>query len=300
MQQALPTTFGLKAAGWLTETLKARRSLAETRTSLAAQLGGAAGTLASLGEYGLDVLREFAAETGLSESVVPWHTGRSRIVGIGGALAVVAGVAEKIATDVILLLQTEVGEVSEPSGDGRGGSSTLPHKRNPVLSVSARASARRVYALCGVLISSSGQEHERAAGVWHAEWDALSDALSLAGGAVRAMREVAEGLEVHPEKMRRNLDLTDGMLLAENVTTLLSGKLGRLEAHGLVREACARTLGGGGSLGEELLADEKISAALTEEEIRGTLEPENYLGSAAAFVDRALNIYEEYKKETER
>ncbi|QIN85257.1 3-carboxy-cis,cis-muconate cycloisomerase [Rubrobacter tropicus] len=294
LQQALPTTFGLKAAGWLVSVLEARRRLSELRASgLAAQLGGAAGTLASLGDSGLPVLREFALELGLAEAPVPWHTDRTRISEIGTTLSLLAGVLAKISHDVILMAQTEVGEVSEPAGEGRGGSSTLPHKRNPVLSVTAAANACRVQNLAHTLQAAMAQEHERAAGAWHSEWEALSEALALAGGAAANVREVVEGLEVHQEKMRENLGATRGMLLAENAATVLSERLGRLEAHGLVEAACRRALAENRHLREELVQDERIGRVLTEAEIDAALDPAGYLGSAGAFVDRALELYRE-------
>ena len=192
MQQALPTTFGLKAAGWLVSTLEAWWRLLDVRgAGLAAELGGAAGTLASLGGDGLEVLRGFAEELGLPEPVVPWHAARLRIAGLGNALSLVAGVVQKIALDIILLSQTEVGEVAEATG---GGSSTLPHKRNPVGSVLSSACARRVLALAGTLQEAMAAEHERAAGTWHTEWETLSDALALTGGATAAIRGVLESL----------------------------------------------------------------------------------------------------------
>ncbi|MDP8901164.1 MAG: 3-carboxy-cis,cis-muconate cycloisomerase, partial [Actinomycetota bacterium] len=292
LQQALPTTFGLRAAGWLVLVLEARRRLRELRASgLAVQLGGAAGTLASLGESGLPVLEEFALELGLPEPPLPWHTDRTRISNIGEALSLLAGVLGKISKDIILMAQTEVGEVAEPAGEGRGGSSTLPHKRNPILSVTAAANARRVQDLARTLGAAMVQEHERAAGAWHSEWEALSDALALTGGAAANVREATEGLEVHPERMRENLDRTGGMLLAENVTTLAAGRLGRLEAHDLVEAACRRAIEEGKHLREELLGDGRIREALSEEEIDAALDPAGYLGSAGSFVDRALALY---------
>jgi 3-carboxy-cis,cis-muconate cycloisomerase len=292
LQQALPTTFGLKAAGWLVSVLEARRRLLEVRaTKLAAQLGGAAGTLASLGDSGAEVLKEFARELELAEPAVPWHTDRSRISEIGGALSLLSGALGKISLDIILMAQTEVGEVSEPAGAGRGGSSTLPHKRNPILSVTAAASVRRVHDISHTLQSAMVQEHERAAGAWHSEWEALSDALALTGGAAAAVREATEGLEVHPKKMRANLDATGGLLLAEHVTTIVAEHLGRLEAHDLVEAASRRTVESGRSLREELLAEPALKEVLSEEDIDAALDPVGYLGSAGAFVDRALELY---------
>jgi 3-carboxy-cis,cis-muconate cycloisomerase len=292
LQQAMPTTFGLKAASWLVSVLETRKKLVEVRSSrLAAQLGGAAGTLASLGDSGISVLEEFARELDLVEPVAPWHTDRTRVAEVGGALSLVAGVLAKISLDVILLSQTEVGEVAEPPDGGRGGSSTLPHKRNPILSVTAAASARRVVDLSRTLQATMAQEHERAAGAWHSEWEALSDALALTGGAAAAVREVTEGLQVHPEKMRENLAATGGLLLAENVTTVAAERLGRLKAHDLVQAVARRAADDERSFREELLGDGEIREVLSEEEIDAALDPAGYLGSAGAFVDRALAQY---------
>jgi 3-carboxy-cis,cis-muconate cycloisomerase len=294
LQQALPTTFGKKAAGWLVSVLEAEGRLSVVRESgLAVQLGGAAGTLASLGPMGTRVLGEFARELDLAEPTVPWHTDRARISAIGSALSLVAGVLAKISRDVILMAQTEVGEVAEPAGEGRGGSSTLPHKRNPILSVTAAANARRVLDLSHTLQAAMVGEHERAAGAWHSEWEALSDALALTGGAAAAVREVTGGLEVRPEKMLENLNATGGLLLAENVTTVAAEHLGRMEAHDLVEAASHRTLEGGKSLREELLSEPRLCEVISEEEMNSALDPQGYLGSAGEFVDRALKLYRE-------
>ncbi len=204
-----------------------------------------------------------------------------------------AGILEKMSADVILLSQTEVGEVAEPPAEGRGGSSTLPHKRNPILSVTAVASSRRARDLCQTLRSAMPQEHERAAGAWHTEWESLSDALALTGGAAANVREVTEGLEVHPGRMRGNLEATKGMMLAENVATVAAEKLGRLAAHDLVGAACRRALQEDRYLRDELLENEEIRAALSESEIEAALDPAGYLGSAGAFVDRVLELYKE-------
>jgi 3-carboxy-cis,cis-muconate cycloisomerase len=292
LQQALPTTFGLKAAGWLVSVLEARGRLLEVRSSrLAAQLGGAAGTLASLGGDGPSVLEEFARELDLAEPALTWHTDRTRVAELGGALSLVAGVLAKISLDVILLSQTEVGEAAEPSGEGRGGSSTLPHKRNPVLSVSAVACSRRVRDLSQTLQAAMAGEHERAAGAWHSEWESLSDALALTGGAAAAVREVTEGLEVYPEKMRENLEATGGLLLAESVTTVVSERLGRLQAHDLVQAAALRATDNGRPFRDELLADPALREVLSPEDVDAALDPACYLGSAGVFVDRALTLY---------
>ncbi|HEX7082844.1 MAG TPA: 3-carboxy-cis,cis-muconate cycloisomerase [Gaiellaceae bacterium] len=202
LQQAVPTTFGLKAAGWLVAVLDARRGLLRANDGLAAQLGGAAGTLAALGAKGGEVAELFAAQLDLPLAPLPWHANRVRMAELGSALAVVAGVAAKIGTDVALLQQTEVGEVLDP---GAGGSSTMPHKQNPVASAVAVACARRTAAHASVLLGSLVGEHERAAGSWHAEWAALSGALALAGGGLAAVARLLEQLEADPGRMRANM-----------------------------------------------------------------------------------------------
>ncbi len=202
LQQAVPTTFGVKAAGWLVGVVEARRRLATVAGSLPAELGGAGGTLAPFGGRGVELLRTFAAELDLREPTVPWHTLRTPVTDLAGALAGAAGVLGKIAADVILLAQTEVGEVAEAEG---GVSSTMPHKRNPIAAVLAGACARHVRANAALLFESAVQEHERAAGAWHAEWAALSTALGAAAGTAAAVQRSLDGLLVDQERMRANL-----------------------------------------------------------------------------------------------
>ena len=287
LQQALPTTFGLKAAGWLVAVDEASSRLDALRPEV--ELGGAAGTLASLGEDGLRVLELIADELDLGEPVLPWHTRRGRIGELGAALALCAGALEKIALDLKLLAQTEVGEVAESAAGGRGGSSTLPHKRNPVGSALAIACAHGVRGAATVLLAAQAQEHERAAGAWQAEWEALDRALALTGGAAAAVREALDGLEVRPERMRANLEVTGGLLLAEAVSTALADALGRARAKEVVGAACRRAVEAGRPLRDELVEDPDVD--LSPEEIDRVLDPAGYLGSAAAFVDRALQSF---------
>ena len=202
LQQAVPTTFGLKAAGWLVAVVEARARLRTLADGLPAQLGGAAGTLAALGDRGPDVLRLYAVELELREPVLPWHTNRQVMAELGAALALAAGAAGKIGGDIALLAQSEIAEVSERSP---GGSSTMPNKRNPVGAVLAVACAARARGAASVLLASLVQEHERAAGAWHAEWHALSDALAATGGAAASVRRSLEGLEVDTARMRENI-----------------------------------------------------------------------------------------------
>ncbi|HMA28210.1 MAG TPA: 3-carboxy-cis,cis-muconate cycloisomerase, partial [Solirubrobacterales bacterium] len=278
LQQALPTTFGLKAAGWLDSTQAARARL--DSLSLAVQLGGAAGTLASLGSDGERVVGLLAKRLELEEPAIPWHTLRLRTADLGASLALTAGVLEKIALDLVLLSQTEVGEVAEASGGGRGGSSTLPHKRNPVGSVLAIACARRVRGAAAVLLEAMPHEHERAAGAWQSEWAPLSESLALTGGAASALREALEGLEVKPDRMRENLDATGALLMAESLVTKLAGRVGQSRARELVEAASGRAIDAGTPLRDQLIGDERVRAELSEEEIDRALDPAGYLGSA--------------------
>ncbi|MBX6381783.1 MAG: 3-carboxy-cis,cis-muconate cycloisomerase [Microbispora sp.] len=202
-RQAVPTTFGLKAAGWLIGCRDARDRLAAVR--LPVQLGGAAGTMAGYGERAVDLLPLFAAETGLAEPVLPWHTLRTPVTDLACALAAVTGALGKLAADVILLAHSEVGEVAEPAAPGRGGSSAMPHKRNPVLATMIRSAAAQAPALAQILLAARVAEHERPAGSWHSEWQPLRECLRLAGGAAETAAELTEGLEVFPERMRHNL-----------------------------------------------------------------------------------------------
>jgi 3-carboxy-cis,cis-muconate cycloisomerase len=218
------------------------------------------------------------------------------MAGLGAALAIAAGTLAKIALDVALLAQTEVGEVAEPAGAGRGGSSTLPHKRNPVGSVLTRACARRVQAAATVLLGALEQEHERAAGAWQAEWEALRDALALCGGAAASLREVLEGLEVRPERMRANLELTGGLLMSERVAGLVAERGGGEEGRDAVQAAAQRAAAGGRPLRDELAREAAVREVLSEEELDDALDPEGYLGSAGTLVDRAL---EEHRRERE-
>jgi 3-carboxy-cis,cis-muconate cycloisomerase len=286
MQQALPITFGLKAAGWLAGVLDARDGLLRVRDErLAVQLGGASGTLASLGDRGLDVVRLLAGELGLAEPLLPWHTARARIVELGAALAVAAGAAAKIAVDVALLMQTEVAEVGEGAP---GGSSAMPQKRNPVGSIEVDACFRGVVAQVTVLLGAMRSEHERAAGAWQAEWPALSEAFRLAGGACGRARDVVEHLSVDEGRMRANLDMSGGLVLSEQVMMALASRIGRQRAHELVKEVASRAASGGRPFREELLAEPEVAAQLGPDGVDAALDPARYLGSTSGFIDRAL------------
>ncbi|MDQ3708321.1 MAG: lyase family protein, partial [Actinomycetota bacterium] len=289
LQQALPITFGFKAAGWLVGLDQAATRLDQIRqTRLAVQLGGAAGTLASLGDDGLCVLAGLAEELDLAEPLMAWHTERGRIIELAAGLGQVAAALGKIAGDVVLLASTEVAEVSEGGPPGHGGSSTLPHKANPVAAVSARACAAQAPGLVAtLLVAASHSEHERAAGAWHAEWAPLRELLRAVGSAAAWLRDCLEHLQVDEARMAANMDLLDGLLLSERVGAALSPALGRLAAHDVMQRCAAKAVGGG-SLGDVLAADSEVSRHLSPDEIERLLDPSGYLGSADAFVDRAL------------
>jgi 3-carboxy-cis,cis-muconate cycloisomerase len=289
LQQALPITFGLKAAGWLVAVVEAREGLAAfAARRLAVELGGAAGTLASLRGRGLAVVEALAGELGLAVPVVPWHTARGRVAELAGLLAVAAGAAGKIALDVALLMQTEVGEASEAAAPGRGGSSTLPHKRNPVGALAVNACVRGALAQVAVLQAAIIQEHERAAGAWQSEWPALNEALRFTSGAISQTATLVSDLEVHEERMRENLDLTRGLPLSEHVMMLLAEKIGRAQAHHLVEAATHRAATTGRGLAEELTTDPAITPHLTPATIQSALTPSSYLGETHALITRAL------------
>ncbi len=312
LQQAVPVTFGLVAAGWLTSVDEARAGLAAVGSQrLAVQFGGAAGTLASLGEAGQRVAGLLAEELGLAVPVLPWHTDRLRIIDLGAALARVAAALGKIARDVTLLAQSEVGEVSEGGGSSdarndprapaasprRGGSSAMPHKHNPVASIAVLGCTRQVPGLFGILLSNAEHELQRAAGAWHAEWEPLTALLRLAGSAASWAAELLSGLVVDTARMAANLAATKGLPLAEHVASLLAGVLGGAQAHDLVAEAGVRAVGAGLPLRDVLLAvptlEERLSSAgVTPEQIDAALEPSGYLGASEAFVTAALEAHE--------
>ncbi|GAT67454.1 3-carboxy-cis,cis-muconate cycloisomerase [Planomonospora sphaerica] len=281
LQQAVPITFGLKAAGWLTALHRSHARLAALR--LPVQYGGAAGTLSVLRGRGHEVPPRLAAELELAAPILPWHTDRTPVAELACALGVTAGVLGKIATDVKLLAQTEVAEAAEPSAPGRGGSSAMPHKRNPVGAVSVLACVQRVPGLVASVLAGMLAEHERAAGPWQAEWETAGELLRLTGSAASWLGELLEGLTVDAARMRANLDLTRGLPMAENVVVRLGGTP---QARSAVDAACARAVEEGLSLREALLAGPGTD--LSPEDLDTALDPARALGSAGAFVDRAL------------
>ncbi|MGW2231163.1 3-carboxy-cis,cis-muconate cycloisomerase [Streptomyces formicae] len=293
-QHAVPTTFGLKAAGWRSLTLDARDRVRAVRDALPVQLGGAAGTLAAIGVYGegggegagdgcpaLRVLAAYADQLALREPALPWHTLRTPVADLAAALAFAAGALGKAGADVLTLSRTEIAEVSEGSG---GGSSAMPHKANPVRATLVVAAARRAPGLAGTLLGSLVAEDERPAGAWHAEWEPLRELLRLVGGAAHAAAELMEGLRAHPDAMREHLGLTGGLIVSERLAAELAPLLGRARAKAVLTEAARRTRTEGRTLAE-VLADEP---ALKDLDLAGLTDPAHYTGSAGALTDRAL------------
>lgn len=310
-QHAVPTTFGLKAAGWRGLVLDARDRLAAVRSALPAQLGGAAGTLAAFsafaqsghpdagpcegsarqaGDTGLSLVEAYATATGLAAPALPWHTLRTPVADLGGALAFTAGALGKLAADVLVLSRTEIREVSESTG---GGSSAMPHKTNPARAVLIAGAARQVPALAGILYASLAAEDERPPGAWHAEWQPLREALRTVGGAADAAATLVEGLRVHPGRMRENLDATGGLIVSERLLAVLSARIGRAEARTAVTEGAARASREGTHLHEALAQDPALAGVVRPDELRALTDPSAYTGSAGLLVDRALRRGEE-------
>ncbi|HYH19005.1 MAG TPA: 3-carboxy-cis,cis-muconate cycloisomerase [Azospirillum sp.] len=288
MQHALPTTFGLKAAGWLDALNRDRDRVAAARAQFALQFGGAAGTLASLGDAALPVAEALARELDLPLPAVPWHAARDRVAGFGAALGLLAGTLGRIGRDLSLMMQVEVGEAFEPAAPGRGGSSTMPHKRNPVACAVMLAASVRAPGLVAGLLSGMVQEHERGLGGWHAEWQALPELGRLVAGAARHAADTIGGVEVDAGRMRRNLDLTDGLIMAEAVTMALAGRLGRMAAHERVAEASRRAVAEGRPLRAVLEEDADVAGALSPADLDRLFDPLAYAGAAQAFIDRVL------------
>ncbi|MFW3898899.1 3-carboxy-cis,cis-muconate cycloisomerase [Pseudomonas bharatica] len=296
LQHATPVTLGMKIAGWLGALDRSRQRLAELKPRLLTlQFGGASGTLAALGDKALPIAEALADQLKLGLPEQPWHTQRDRLVEFASVLGLVAGSLGKMGRDVSLLMQTEAGEVFEPSAPGKGGSSTMPHKRNPVGAAVLIGAATRVPGLVATLYSAMPQEHERSLGLWHAEWETLPEICCLVSGALRQARIIAEGLEVDAERMRRNLDLTQGLVLAEAVSIVLAQRLGRDHAHHLLETCCKRAVAEQRHLRAVLGDDAQVSAELSAEELDRLLDPANYLGQAKAWVERAVAEHQRFK-----
>ena len=286
LQQSTPITFGLKAAGWLDALVRQRKKLAIALDEVRVlQFGGASGTLAALGEDGLAVAERLAKRLDLSAPDIPWHAHRDRLAHLGCALGVTCGTLGKIARDVSLLAQTEVGEAAEGKA---GGSSAMPHKQNPVGASVALAAALRAPGLVATLLAAMPQEHERGLGGWQAEWETLPELVLLTAGASRAMATLLEGLVVNERRMHENLHATRGLIASESAAMALAIHVGRAEAHRLVEQAAHRARSGGVTLGEALAAEPAVTRHLTRADIDRHLAPERYIGAARALVERVV------------
>ncbi|MSP48990.1 MAG: 3-carboxy-cis,cis-muconate cycloisomerase [Alphaproteobacteria bacterium] len=290
MQQAVPITFGLKAAGWFEALSRVNARIAADLVAAAVlQFGGASGTLASLGGDGVELAEALGRRLGLPVPDLPWHAHRDRLVALGASLGIAAGTLGKLARDLALLGQTEIGEAYEAPTSDRGGSSTMPHKRNPVLASVALAAAERAPGLVATLLGAMGQEHERGLGGWQAEWETLPELVRVVAGSARSMADALSGLVVDPERMRANLQATGGLVLAEAVSATLGSRIGKARAHGLVEAACRRAIEERRPLASVLAAEAEISRYLSADEIEFLMMPDSYLGASAEFVDRVLS-----------
>jgi 3-carboxy-cis,cis-muconate cycloisomerase len=289
LQHALPMPFGLKLAEYAAALHRSRLRLRRLRQEgLALQFGGAAGTLAALGDKGILVAEKLAQELDLPRPEAPWHTHRDRIAEAASVFAILAGTCGKIARDVSLMMQTDVAEAFEPSGEGRGGSSTMPHKRNPVAAATALAAATMAPNLAATIFAAQVQDHERSAGPWHAEWPTLPMLQLVTSGALAAIVDIAEGLEVDVARMRVNLEATHGLIMAEAVTFALAEKIGKSAAHHLIEAASKKAVAGKKDLRDVLSADARVTAHLDAERIAKLFEPMAYQGVSQALIDRLL------------
>jgi len=289
LQHATPVTLGMKIAGWLGAVTRSRQRLRELKPRLLVlQFGGASGTLAALGEQGLPIAQALAEELQLRLPEQPWHTQRDRIVEFGAVLGLIAGSLGKFGRDISLLMQTEAAEVFEPAAPGKGGSSTMPHKRNPVGAAVLIGAATRVPGLVSTLFSAMPQEHERSLGLWHAEWETLPEICCLVSGSLQQARLLADGLEVDAARMASNLELTQGLVLAEAVSIVLAQRVGRDTAHHLLEQCCKRAVAEQRHLRAVLGDEPQVTAELSGAELDDLLNPAHYLGQAQVWVERAV------------
>ncbi len=289
LQHALPITFGHKCAVWLSMIRRNRERLMQLRPRVqVGQFAGAAGTLASLGDQGLAVHDALMADLDLGVPSMTWHSARDSLAETIGFLGLVTGSLAKIATDVMLMMQTEVGEVFEPFVEGRGSSSTMPQKRNPIGCELIIASSKAVRQHVGLMLDAIVSDHERATGPWHLEWIAVPESFIATAGALQQARFMLGGLVVEPERMRRNLDITGGLIVAEAVMMALAVHTGRGAAHDLVYAACLRANEQGTALLPQLQDDAEIIRHIDAEKLAALVNPVNYLGSAPAMIDRLL------------
>ena len=290
LQQALPITFGYKAAVWLSALQRHKERLAQLRPRvLVVEFSGAAGTLASLGEQGLAVQTELARELGLEVPAITWHSARDGLAEAVQVLGLITGSLAKIAFDVSLMMMTEIGEVAEPFARHRGASSTMPQKRNPISCELIIAAAKMVRQHAGLMLDAMVHDFERATGPWHLEWAAVPESFALASGALKQARFMLAGLEVHPDRMRDNLGQSRGLIVAEAVMMALAPHTGRQTAHDLVYASCRDAVASDRPLYDVLAAIPAVAGPLGLDRLRSLTDPIHYLGSTGAMVDRALS-----------
>lgn len=298
MQHALPITFGLKLAGTLDALLRWQQRLTEMRPRvLALQFGGAAGTLASLKSHGPDVAQRLADTLHLHLPDTPWHSQRDRVIEVASWYAGLGGTLGKLANDFSLLMQTEVAEVSEPIAEGRGGSSAMPHKRNPVGCAAILAAVQRTPGLMATLYAAQIQQHERALGGWQAEWETLPELVMLIGGVMENSENLLRGMQVNAQKMRDDLDITHGLIMAESVTQALAAYIGKADAHHVVEKICHRAIALDCPLQPLLENDPLVNQHLSPEQLTPLLDPANAIGSTEHFVRQVLARYQEQGNE---
>ena len=296
LQHATPITFGLKAAGWLAalDRVHERVDFA-LDDAMFLQFGGASGTLASYGDRGIELTAMLANELALRQSDLPWHAHRDRFADLACALGVAVGTMGKIARDIALLSQTEVAEAFEAAEEGKGSSSTMPQKRNPVGASVVLAASIRVPGLVATMLAAMPNEHERALGGWQAEWETLPQIVRLVGGAARHTAEMLGGLEVDVQRMRANLEMMQGVSLSESVSMALATRIGRFDAHQTIRDASRRALAEHRPLADVLAEMPEVAEHLSRKEIERLLEPAHYLGATATFIGDALAAHERYR-----
>jgi len=291
MQQALPTTFGFIVAGWLDAILRDRVRLNELRTrALTLQFGGAVGTLAALGDRGPAVARALGEDLRLELPPAPWHSHRDRFAEVATTLGLCCGTLAKIARDISLYSQTEIAELSEPVVEGRGGSSTMPHKHNPLTCAVVLAAGERIPPLVSTMLSSMIQEHQRGLGGWHAEWETLPDIVRLTGGAAHHLARMLPHLEVHTDRMQQNLQVTNGLIFAEALTFALAKHIDKSQAHQLVESACQKAISEKRHLQAVIEADSSLNAYIPAAELPTFFDPAKYLGSSDVFIDNVLRV----------
>ncbi|MDP9941925.1 3-carboxy-cis,cis-muconate cycloisomerase [Ectopseudomonas alcaliphila] len=297
LQQATPVTLGMKLAGVLGAVTRHRQRLVELKPRLLClQFGGASGSLAALGEQAWPVAEALASELQLNLPEQPWHTQRDRLVEFASLLGMIAGSLGKLGRDLSLLMQTEAGEVFEPSAPGKGGSSTMPHKRNPVGAAVLIGAATRAPGLVATMFAAMPQEHERSLGLWHAEWETLPELCCLVSGALQQALLAVPGLEVDAARMRANLELTQGLVLAEAVSIALAQRIGRDAAHHMLEQCCRQAVQQGAHLRAVLGANAEVSAQLSAAELDRLLNAAHYLGQARRWVERAVAEHTQFSR----